>query len=215
MCFWCFFSKLPFSRAYLRWLPSSDIEVELIGDVTRDKSEAGGDVLRHANNPRLTIDDGNPAIGIDESVRVLEDADFDAWDRVSRAMMAEEGVPWTPETAAQLASFTRRVATGDWWGCFEDGRLLGTAGLDAAGATEAARQVAQLRADGRGVAIITHDMDFALSTCTRCVILGDGGILADGPTRELMRDGALLARAGLEPPALLPAIEWLERQAAC
>ena len=49
------------SRLYLRWIPSSDLTVDLIGDVTRDKSEAGGDVLRYANNPRLTIDDGNPA----------------------------------------------------------------------------------------------------------------------------------------------------------
>ncbi|RIV82616.1 TonB-dependent receptor [Aurantiacibacter xanthus] len=48
-------------RLYLNWEPASDLEIGLIGDITRDKSEAGGDVLRYANNPRLTIDDGNPA----------------------------------------------------------------------------------------------------------------------------------------------------------
>lgn len=48
-------------RLYLSWEPSSAVEIGLIGDITRDKSEAGGDVLRYANNPRLTIDDGNPA----------------------------------------------------------------------------------------------------------------------------------------------------------
>lgn len=53
--------SLTAGRLYLRALPSEKVEVELIGDVTRDKSEAGGDVLRYANNPRLTIDDGNPA----------------------------------------------------------------------------------------------------------------------------------------------------------
>lgn len=49
------------ARLYLRWVPSSDLTVDLIGDLTRDKSEAGGDVLRFASNPRLTIDDGNAA----------------------------------------------------------------------------------------------------------------------------------------------------------
>lgn len=53
--------SLAAGRIYLRWLPASNLDVSLIGDLTRDRSEAGADVLRFANNPRLTIDDGNPA----------------------------------------------------------------------------------------------------------------------------------------------------------
>lgn len=51
-------------RLYLDWTISDDIDVELIGDITRDRSEAGADVLRYANNPRLSIDDGNSATPI-------------------------------------------------------------------------------------------------------------------------------------------------------
>ena len=63
-------------RMSLRWLPSDAVEVNLIGDLTNDSSEAGADVLRKANigdglpSPaadRITSwliglpDDGNPA----------------------------------------------------------------------------------------------------------------------------------------------------------
>jgi iron complex outermembrane receptor protein len=47
-------------RVSLRWLASEAVEVSLIGDAMNDKSEAGGDVLRSANSPFTTIDDGNP-----------------------------------------------------------------------------------------------------------------------------------------------------------
>lgn len=90
-----------------------------------------------------------------------------------------------------------------------------TAGLDAAGAEAVAKQIANLVDIGHGVAIITHDMDFALSVCHRVVVVGEGGVLAEGRPAELMRDREVLSRAGLEPPALLPALEWLERMPAC
>jgi iron complex outermembrane receptor protein len=48
-------------RLSLRWVASEAVELNLIGDITNDKSEAGADVLRQANFPGLTIDDGNPA----------------------------------------------------------------------------------------------------------------------------------------------------------
>jgi energy-coupling factor transporter ATP-binding protein EcfA2 len=89
------------------------------------------------------------------------------------------------------------------------------AGLDAGGAEEVERDIERLRRDGRAVALITHDMDFALKLCPRAIVVGEGGILADGPTLVLLRDEALLARAGLRPPAILPALQWLERVAAC
>jgi iron complex outermembrane receptor protein len=48
-------------RVSLRWVASDAVDVSLIGDLTNDQSEAGGDVLRSANSPFTTIDDGNPA----------------------------------------------------------------------------------------------------------------------------------------------------------
>jgi len=55
-------------RLSLRWLASDSVEVNFIGDVTNDSSEAGADVLRRAvqtlpqTDPRYVwVDDGNPA----------------------------------------------------------------------------------------------------------------------------------------------------------
>ncbi|MGY6707378.1 MAG: ABC transporter ATP-binding protein [Rhizobiaceae bacterium] len=90
-----------------------------------------------------------------------------------------------------------------------------TAGLDAAGAQAVAAQVANVADIGHGVAIITHDMDFALSVCHRVVVMGEGRVLDEGRPADLMRDRDLMARAGLEPPTLLPVLEWLERIPAC
>jgi len=89
------------------------------------------------------------------------------------------------------------------------------AGLDAHGAAEVERDIERLRGEGRAVALITHDMDFALKVCPRSIVVADGGILAEGPTPQLLRDETLLARAGLLPPAIAPALRWLERVTAC
>jgi energy-coupling factor transport system ATP-binding protein len=58
-------------------------------------------------------------------------------------------------------------------------------------------------------------MDLALKLCPRSVIVGEGGILADGPTEELMKDLRLVARAGLTEPSCMVAVRWLERTASC
>jgi energy-coupling factor transport system ATP-binding protein len=85
------------------------------------------------------------------------------------------------------------------------------AGLDANGAAEVERDIERLRRAGHAVALITHDMDFTLKICPRSIVVGEGGILADGPTSQLLRDEKLLARAALLPPAIAPALHWLER----
>ncbi|QDZ00660.2 ATP-binding cassette domain-containing protein [Nitratireductor mangrovi] len=85
------------------------------------------------------------------------------------------------------------------------------AGLDRRGAAIVAAAIEAFRAEGRAVVVVTHDMDFAFSTCRRAVLLGDGRILADGPAASLLRDEGLLAAAGLAPPRILPALDWLER----
>ncbi|MHB8841490.1 MAG: energy-coupling factor ABC transporter ATP-binding protein [Candidatus Aquicultor sp.] len=48
--------------------------------------------------------------------------------------------------------------------------------------------------------ITTHNLDFAWRVCKRSLILSDGKILADGPTREMLMDEALLEANGLEMP---------------
>lgn len=90
-----------------------------------------------------------------------------------------------------------------------------TAGLDAAGVEALSLRLHSLAQGGRTLAVVTHDMDFALKTCSRAVVVGGGGILADRPMIELARDAALLRQAGLEEPAAMPALRWLERHAPC
>ena len=89
------------------------------------------------------------------------------------------------------------------------------AGLDAHGAALLTQEIVKLHGKGRTIALITHDMDLALKLCPRSVIVGEGGILADGPTEELMKDLRLVARAGLTEPSCMVAVRWLERTASC
>lgn len=48
--------------------------------------------------------------------------------------------------------------------------------------------------------VVTHDLLYALDLCERSVILDQGRIVADGPTRTLLSDTALLAAHRLELP---------------
>ena len=50
------------------------------------------------------------------------------------------------------------------------------------------------------VLMVTHDLPYALELCERAVILSDGIIAADGPTRDLLADPELMARHRLELP---------------
>lgn len=90
-----------------------------------------------------------------------------------------------------------------------------TAGLDAHGVSMLIGEILAVPERGHAVAVITHDMDFALRHCPRSIIVGEGGILADGPTQELMRDTTLLQRAGLAETSCARALEWLQRAASC
>ncbi|WP_048876427.1 energy-coupling factor ABC transporter ATP-binding protein [Saccharomonospora saliphila] len=48
--------------------------------------------------------------------------------------------------------------------------------------------------------VVTHDLPFALQLCPRGVLLDDGVVIADRPTRALLADEALLAAHRLELP---------------
>jgi cobalt/nickel transport system ATP-binding protein len=50
------------------------------------------------------------------------------------------------------------------------------------------------------ILMVTHDLPYALQLCERSVILSDGVIVADGPTREVLADAALMAAHRLELP---------------
>ena len=50
------------------------------------------------------------------------------------------------------------------------------------------------------VLMVTHDLPFALQLCERAVVLSEGVVAADGPTRALLRDQELLRTHRLELP---------------
>lgn len=51
--------------------------------------------------------------------------------------------------------------------------------------------------------IATHDLDFALDTCSRIVLLSEGKIIKDGTASEILYDKELLEQYGLELPLSL------------
>ncbi len=50
------------------------------------------------------------------------------------------------------------------------------------------------------VLIVTHDLPYALHLCERSVILADGTIAADGPTRDILANAKLMGAHRLELP---------------
>lgn len=59
------------------------------------------------------------------------------------------------------------------------------------------------------VLLCTHDLDIALEVCSRCLVLADGKIVADGPTSSILYDRKLLEANNLELPLALMTHELL------
>lgn len=51
--------------------------------------------------------------------------------------------------------------------------------------------------------IATHDLDFILEVCKRCLVIKEGRIIADGPVSEILTDKVLLEENNLELPLSL------------
>ncbi len=75
-----------------------------------------------------------------------------------------------------------------------------TTGLDQAGARGILDLLSRWNADGRTIVTITHDMTLVAERVPRTIVVNDGRILADGPTRQVLSDTALLRTAYLRPP---------------
>ncbi|RMH56600.1 MAG: ABC transporter ATP-binding protein [Candidatus Hydrogenedentota bacterium] len=57
-----------------------------------------------------------------------------------------------------------------------------------------------LRSRKETLIVATHDLELVLELCPRTVLLDEGRIVADGATSEIMQNGPLLTRHGLEIP---------------
>jgi len=51
--------------------------------------------------------------------------------------------------------------------------------------------------------IATHDLELVVDVCSRVIVLDGGKVVADGPTREILNDEALMLAHGLERPHIL------------
>lgn len=69
--------------------------------------------------------------------------------------------------------------------------------LDPAGRRELAEVLESLPVT---LLMVTHDLPYAMQLCPRSVVLDRGVVVADGGTRELLADSAVLARHRLELP---------------
>ncbi len=77
-----------------------------------------------------------------------------------------------------------------------------TTGLDLRGSVGIMNLLRQWNEDGRTIIIITHDMNIVAEFAPRTVVMAQGRILADGPTRQVLTNQELLAQAFLKSPQI-------------
>lgn len=87
-----------------------------------------------------------------------------------------------------------------------------TAGLDHRGAATIGASIDRFAAEGRGIAVISHDLDFILAHCDRVAVIDGGRLVAHGPAPAILCDADLMTQAGLAPPE---AARLLRKEAAC
>ncbi len=75
-----------------------------------------------------------------------------------------------------------------------------TAQLDPEGTRLVGEALRGLAATGTALLIAEHKTDLLDSLCSRVIVLEDGRIVADGPTRAVLEDPSLVDR-GVDPPA--------------
>ena len=77
-----------------------------------------------------------------------------------------------------------------------------TTGLDAREMYRMMEMIRHLHQQGHTIVMITHTIRLVSDYASRCVLLNEGTILADGPTRSVFSDPSLLKAASLDVPPL-------------
>lgn len=78
-----------------------------------------------------------------------------------------------------------------------------TTGQDHRGAALVGRVVDDLKRRGRTVITISHDMDFCAEHFERVVVMAEGRVLLDGPSREVFSRPDVLSQTHVDPPQLV------------
>jgi len=88
-----------------------------------------------------------------------------------------------------------------------------TTGLDDRHQRNMMEMLKRLNQFGHTIIIITHSMGVAIEYTDRTILLKDGCVLSDGPTRAVFADEARLAEASLHPPSIVRLSNWLGTKA--
>ena len=88
-----------------------------------------------------------------------------------------------------------------------------TTGLDYRHQRSMMEMLKRLNRAGHTVIIITHSMWVAAEYASRTIVMREGSILLDGPTRSVFREEARLAEASLRPSPLVKLSNWLGTEA--
>jgi energy-coupling factor transport system ATP-binding protein len=75
------------------------------------------------------------------------------------------------------------------------------------------RMLKRLNQQGHTIIIITHSMGVAAEYAHRTIVMKEGGLHLDGPTRAVFAQEARLAEASLHPPPLVRLSNWLGTEA--
>jgi energy-coupling factor transport system ATP-binding protein len=88
-----------------------------------------------------------------------------------------------------------------------------TTGLDEKNQRSLMEMLRSFHRRGHTIIIITHSMDVAAEYATRAVVMKDGGVLLDGPTRHIFAQEEKLKEAALRPSSLVRLSNWLGTRA--
>ncbi|HUG32059.1 MAG TPA: ABC transporter ATP-binding protein [Acidimicrobiia bacterium] len=128
----------------------------------------------------------------------VEGVDLDR--RVDAALAAVGGTELAPRPSHHLSGGERRRAALATVLAMDPDVLVfdePSSDLDGAGRRELVEALEPLPMTQL---VITHDLPLALELCPRAVIMRDGSVVADGTTRDLLSNAALLAENRLELP---------------
>ncbi len=120
--------------------------------------------------------------------------------RVEEALSAVGGMELAGRPSHHLSGGERRRAALATVLAMEPDLLVfdePSSDLDGSGKRELVAALARLTMTQ---VVITHDLPLALELCPRAVIMNDGRVVADGPTREILGDARLLEENRLELP---------------
>jgi iron complex transport system ATP-binding protein len=122
-------------------------------------------------------------------------------DAVARAMAAADVVSLRDRTMAEVSGGERMRVLLARALAVEAGMLLADEPIAALDPLHQLQVMDLLRAAtrrGRGVIVVLHDLALAARFCDRLVLLAHGGVLAEGPPREVLTDHHLARAYGVE-----------------